>query len=95
MEFLLTLDKKITNNMSLKLDWDFSTEEIHLALKKIHPTRAPDPDDMTPFFYQKFWLIVGSIVIEAALHSLNQGQFPKTLIHTYIMFILKKNSHQK
>ena len=34
---------------------EFRTKEVWSALKQMHPTKAPDPDDMSPIFYQKYW----------------------------------------
>ena len=39
-------------------DWlvrDFHPEEVRFALFQMHPSKAPGPDGMTTFFFQKFW----------------------------------------
>ena len=44
---------------------------------------------MNAFFYQKFWHIVGDIVVSAALEFLNFGHMLPALNHTHIVLIPK------
>ena len=39
-------------------DWlvkDFHPKEVQYTLFQMHPSKAPGPDGMTTFFFQKFW----------------------------------------
>ena len=57
-------------------DWlvrDFHPENVRFALFRMHPSKAPGPDSMTAFFFQKFWHIMGADVTNAVLSCLNSG----------------------
>ena len=55
----------------------------------MHPTKAPGPDSMSPVFFQNYWDIVGSKVINCVLESLNSGVMPGGVNETHICLILK------
>ncbi|XP_062028441.1 uncharacterized protein LOC133744326 [Rosa rugosa] len=42
----------------------YSMEEVRNALFQMHPSKAPGPDGMSPFFFHKYWDLVGSEVKE-------------------------------
>ena len=44
---------------------DVSKEEIKDALFNLAPDKAPGPDGFTPFFFQKYWSVVGNSVVTA------------------------------
>lgn len=56
------------------------------ALTKMHQTKAPYPDGMSPLFFQKYRSVVGTSVIDVVLNSPN-------LYHTFITLIPKKKTH--
>lgn len=76
--------------MGEELDWDFMEEEIKVVFKQIHPTKAPWLDGMPPQFYQCYWHIVGPSITTTLIQTLNLGQFPSKLNHTFITLIPKK-----
>lgn len=51
MDFLLTVWRRVTDSMNEDLIWDFTVEEIHIALKQMHPTKALGLDGMALIFY--------------------------------------------
>lgn len=63
MDFLLVVDKSSTDDMN-ELAHDFKKEEINVALKQMHPTKVSGLDDKSPFFYQKYWHLVGSLSLK-------------------------------
>ena len=49
---------------------------------------------MSPFFFQKYWHVVGGDVTEAVLSVLNLGHVLTKMNFTHILLILKKKDHQ-
>lgn len=50
---------------------DFTKDEPLLALKHMHPTKAPGPDGIPPLFFQHHWHIIGHSITKALLLALN------------------------
>ncbi|XP_062100635.1 uncharacterized protein LOC133806561 [Humulus lupulus] len=50
-------EPSISTEQNLELFKPISEEEVKDALFQMHPDKSPDPDGMTPTFYQKFWRI--------------------------------------
>ena len=44
----------VTDKMNTFLTRTFTAEEVHKALKQMHPKKSPGPDGMPPLFYQHF-----------------------------------------
>ena len=53
-EILQAIQPKVTTQMNQSLDKVFTANEVHAALKQMHPLKAPGLDGMPPLFYQKF-----------------------------------------
>lgn len=58
------LNHVVTDGMNEILDREPSGEEIKEALFQMHPNKAPGIDGMHALFFQKFWHIVGSDIID-------------------------------
>lgn len=86
---LRSIPKKVTETMNRELTKSFTKDEVKKALQQMHPTKAPGPDGMTPFFFQKFWNIVGDDVSRTVLGVLNDGVDPSNMNTTHIVLIPK------
>ena len=88
-EILQAMQPKVTPQMNQMLDKAFTASEVHVALKQMHPLKAPGPDGMPPLFYQQFWPIVGDVVTKTILDFLNHGLSPPIFNETHIVLIPK------
>ncbi|KAL0378890.1 UNVERIFIED_CONTAM: putative mitochondrial protein [Sesamum radiatum] len=72
-EVLNTVRPKVTAEINEALIQPFTEHEVHSALFGMSPLKSPGPDGMPPLFYQKFWHVIRSDVINCVLHVLNSG----------------------
>jgi hypothetical protein len=85
----------VTVDMNTRLSQPFQRQEVDHAIKQMGPLKAPGPDGMSPIFYQTFWDSVGNDVSSAILSCLNSGNILKSINHTYITLIPKKQNPTK
>ena len=78
-ECLAAVAYKVTSDMRTFLTREYRAKEIKAALFQMRPTKAPRPDGMNAFFYQKFWHIVGDNVVNAVLEFFNTGHMEPDL----------------
>ena len=91
MEKVIELvDHVVTEEMTQSLVRPYTEEEIRTALFQMHPSKAPGPNGMLPFFFQKFWHIVGHDVTSAVLSFLHSGRYLRKMNFTHIVLIPKK-----
>ena len=88
-EVLDTIPTKVTEDMNQRLIQEFTREEVEAALKQMHPTKAPSPDDMSAIFFQKYWGIVGNDVICMVLNVLNSNMSMVEINRTNITLVPK------
>lgn len=88
---LNSVDRRVTPSMNASILQRYTPEEVRKALFQMHPSKSPDPDGMSPFFFQKFWHIVGHDVTTVVLLVLNSGHMLRKMNHTHIVLIPKKN----
>jgi len=69
-----TVDMVVTNNMRHALLLLYTENEVQVALFQMHPSKSPGPDGMSPYFFQKFWHIVGPNVTSIVLSILHSRQ---------------------
>ncbi|KAL6228116.1 hypothetical protein ACLB2K_002070 [Fragaria x ananassa] len=67
--------------------------EVKAALFQMHPSKAPGPDGMSPFFFQKYWHVVGPDVCTAIKSFLSSGALPAELNFTHMTLIPKIEKH--
>ncbi|KAL0410635.1 UNVERIFIED_CONTAM: putative mitochondrial protein [Sesamum latifolium] len=75
--------------MNEALAQPFTSEEITIALKQMHPLKSLGPNGMSPIFYQQYWSIVGPEVNCLILDFLNHGTFNPLFNYTHIVLIPK------
>ena len=76
--------------MNESLTRPYTADEVRLVLFLMHPSKSPGPDGMSPFFFKKYWHIVGNDVTEAILFVLRSAHMLKKMNHTHIVLIPKK-----
>ena len=79
----------VTEDMNAKLVKRYIAEEVAVAIKEMAPLKAPDPDGMSPLFFQTYWPDIGMDITEAVLSSLNLGSLLKSINYTFISLIAK------
>ena len=91
-EILVQIPRVVTIEMSNDLLAEFKADEVETALKKMAPLKSPRSDGMPPIFYQHYWSLVGSNVVDNILYFLNLGNLPPSLCHSFITLIPKVNN---
>ena len=81
------IEAKVTEEMNCTFVAEFTPEEIHEAIKQMHPTKAPGPNGLPALFCQKYWYIVGKHVISFCLECLNGKKSQKSVNSTNIVLI--------
>ena len=94
-ECLNVVNWTMTDDMLEVLSRPNSSEEVKAALFQMGPTKAPGPDGMNAFFYQKFWNIVGNEVTDAVLDFLHMSHMVPDINYTYIVLIPKVKKPEK
>ena len=89
MEITDTIQSKVTLKMNHDLINEFTKEEVELALKQMHPAKAPGPNGMLAIFFQKYWDIVGSDISSMILNALNSNMSLAEINKTNITLIPK------
>ena len=88
---LNAVDQVVTPDMNTALLQRYRPEEVKQALFQMHPSNSPRPDGMPPFFFQKYWHIVGQDVTTVVLSVLNFGHMLHKMKFTHIVLISKNN----
>ena len=64
-------------------------EEIKIATFDLAPDKPPGPDGFPPFFFLKYWTLVGKSVIRAVQAFFHSGLMLKEINHTFLALIPK------
>ena len=94
-DVVATIPTKVLEDMNKSLTCAFTREEVATAFKKIHPTKAPEPDCKFAIFYQKYWSIVGNSITNMVLNVLNNINLPMTEINKTNISLIPKTSNPK
>ncbi|KAL6227352.1 hypothetical protein ACLB2K_001311 [Fragaria x ananassa] len=79
----------VTSTMNEELTRVFTEEEVHRALKQMHPYKAPGPDGFSPIFYQRFWHLVGKDITKAVWCFMNSKDLMREVNETHVTLIPK------
>ena len=83
-EILESIQPKVSKEMNLGLNQNFTVEEVHGDIQQMAPFLAPEPNGMSPIFYKSFWHIVGEDATKATLAILNEGIVLDSINSTFI-----------
>ena len=86
---LNTIIPKISPDMQLVLSSAFSVDEVKTSLFQVGARK------MNALFHQKFWYVVGDMVINAVLDFLNFEYMVPKINYTHIVLIPKIKSPEK
>ena len=82
-----SVDRVVTKGMAQSLTRPYTEEEVKTALFQMHPSKSPGHDGMSPFLFQKFWLIVGHDVTTVVLSILHSSRYLRKMNYTNIILI--------
>ncbi|XP_062021093.1 uncharacterized protein LOC133737577 [Rosa rugosa] len=83
------IPRLVTDELNVELTKPISLDEVHRALRQMHPSKAPGPDGFSPSFYQHFWAVVGPDVLEAVRGFIGCEQRTRLINHTHVTLIPK------
>lgn len=93
-EVLVSVEKVVIDDMARSLVRTYTNDEVKVDPFQMRPSKSPGSDGMPPFFFQKFWHIVGHDVIAAVLSVLHLGMYLHKINFTHIVLIARKNNPQ-
>lgn len=64
-----SVDKVVHPDMNCTLLQPYTPKEVRTALFSMHSSKSPGPNGMSPFFFQKFWHVVGNDATSAVLST--------------------------
>lgn len=81
------LDPLISDEENQEVIGTVSNQEIKNAVFQLDPDKSSGPDGYPPFFFQKYWPIVGNSLIRAFKALFHSGKLLKEINHTFIAMI--------
>lgn len=70
----------------------YTSLEVVTTMSQLKSNVAPGPDGLTAAFYQNYWDIIGSDMVDLALNCSNNNRKVDDINHTFICLIPKLNS---
>ena len=86
---------KVSSSMNQDLTKEVTEEEIQNVVFAINPESAPGPDGFTAFFFQKYWSVVKSQILQEIFDFFRTGVLPQEWNHTLICLIPKISPPQR
>ena len=90
-EVIDKVDRVVTDDMRRTLMLPYTEEDVRVALFQMHPSKSSGLDSMSPYFFQKFWHIVGPDVMSVVLSVLHSILHLHKMNLVHIVLIPKKN----
>ena len=72
-EVLNAVEHVVTDGMRQSLLLPYSLDEVRAALFQMHLSKLPGLNRMSPYFFQKFWHIMGPNVTSTVILVLHLG----------------------
>ncbi|KAL6551940.1 hypothetical protein OROGR_008094 [Orobanche gracilis] len=66
-----------------------SKEEVRSAVFSMKSFKAPGPDGIQPYFFKKYWYLVGDAVWKTVAYAFASGKSDQSLLETLIVLIPK------
>ncbi|KAL0006539.1 hypothetical protein SO802_008041 [Lithocarpus litseifolius] len=85
-----SVEKVVTRTMNKSLLEPYTPEEVRQAFFQMHSSKSLGPNGMSPFFFQKYWHIVGHDVSKAVISVLHSCHMLHKMNYTHIVLIPKK-----
>ena len=91
---LASVDNVVIEEKARSLMRSYMEEEVRVALFQMRPLKSSGLGGISPFFFQKFWHIVGHDVTAVVLSVLHSGMYLQKMNYTHIVLIPKKKDPQ-
>ena len=78
----------VIDGMRQSLLLPYSLDEVSATLFQMHPSKSLGPDGMSPYFFQKFWHILGPDVTSVVISILHLGRYLHKMNYTHIVLLL-------
>ena len=91
-EVLNAVEHVVIDGMRQSLLLPYSLDEVRAALFQMHLSKLPGPNGMSPYFFQKFWHIMGPDVTSTVISVLHLGQYLHKMNYIHIVLILKSKN---
>ena len=80
---------RMSNEQLAHLDKPYVGSEVKRALFDMSPYKAPGPDGFQALFFQKYWDITGSNLVQLVLNVLKGYNFPDGLNERFLVLLPK------
>jgi hypothetical protein len=88
-EVLSHVPCKVTSEMNVALNAQYTAKEVKDALFQMIPTKAPGPDGFPAHFFQKHWHLCGEEITDIVIRVLNGNDSFEEINKTFIVLIPK------
>lgn len=88
-DILHAMEPKVSSDMNCLLDSCYFVKEIKAGIFQMKPYIAPRLDGMPPFFFQRYWSIVGQDITCAIQSFLSSRKILRQIHYTLVSLILK------